>query len=116
MTLTKRFDELPATGWDFRALRTFAEILNGIFIMSRNRRVQLQCLRTLWKLGFEQDRWAAQQIVERILDQGLIPEEIQIEFAEIIMEENASVSPDAFSDSSVPKIIRQAILEKAIRT
>lgn len=116
MTLTKRFDELPATGWDFRALRTFAEILNGIFIMSRNRRVQLQCLRTLWKLGFEQDRWAAQQIVERILDQGLIPEEIQIEFAEIIMESNASVSPDAFSDSSVPKIIRQAILEKAIRT
>ena len=85
-------------------------------MMSKNQRVRLQCLRTLWKLGFEQDRWAAQQIVERILDQGLIPEEIQIEFGEIILESNASVSPDAFSDSSVPKIIRQAILEKAIRT
>jgi len=44
------------------------------------------------------------------------PEEIQMEFAEIIMQSNASVSPDAFSDRSVPKIIRQAILEKANRT
>jgi len=84
--------------------------------MSKNRRVQLQCLRTLWKLGFEQDRWAAQQIVERIFDQGMIPEEIQIEFAEIIMESNASVLPDAFSDRIIPKIIRQALLEKANRT
>ena len=39
-----------------------------------------------------------------------------MEFAEIIMQSNASVSPDAFSDRSVPKIIRQAILEKANRT
>jgi len=109
----QRIDELPSTGWPFKAMTEFAQVLMYIFIEVSDSNIKLQCLKGIWKIAFEYDQFGAQRIMLSILEKRTIPQQIQMDFAVAIIESSATISPDAFSSPNIPQVIKRAIVQKA---
>ena len=60
--------------------------LYDLLDLIENRRGELLCLKELWYLAYIQDQWDVQDIVIKILRNNSIPEEINTQFAEYIID------------------------------
>jgi serine/threonine protein kinase len=101
------------TKWPFSATGTFGTLLRNIYLRISEHRVKASCLKELWIIAYEQDQWSVQRIVEGLLKNHAIPDELQAEFAMMILESPAKIDEDRFASIKMPDVIRKAISQKA---
>ncbi|HET6862942.1 MAG TPA: serine/threonine-protein kinase [Pyrinomonadaceae bacterium] len=112
-TFIGKLNELAGmTGWPFSETKTFARFLRDIFFGVREPALKLVCLKHIWDLAYEQDQWGAQSIMEGLLADDHIPIDIQTSFAVHILDSSIGSLPDS-SKSTIPRIIKQALAQKA---
>jgi hypothetical protein len=98
------------TGWPFNEMTAFGRFLKNVFFTVHEPALKLLCLKEIWNLAYEQDQWTVQSIMQGLFDH--IPEDIQTAFAVHILDSSVSSLPDS-SKSTIPRIIKQALVRKA---
>lgn len=103
-------------GWPFVETENLGRVLDRVYRAVPSERVRIECLKELWRLGYDSDRWAIQRVVENIFTGGLLPTAHEMEVVDIIRTSNVELNKEQLHKllgASVPKFIRQALKEKA---
>ncbi|GAA4419174.1 hypothetical protein GCM10023187_53250 [Nibrella viscosa] len=110
-TYSERLDECYGLyGWPFDAMNTFGEVLFKLVRTVNDDETRLICLKQLWHLAFEADRWKIQSEINTVFNKTYIPESIQTQLAEYITSKSLRVDMKHFSSASLPRIVKIGII------
>lgn len=97
--------------WPFSEMTNFGEFFRNIFLYVDIDEVKFVCLKNLWDLAYEFDRWDVQKQFKSLLQRQDIPESIQAQFADYIAQSQTSVDISNFEGIKLPISIKLGIIE-----
>jgi len=100
--------------WPFRALDDFGLILYHILKICQENEIKLLCLCEIWNIAYEDDQFAVQNNFKTIMNNNMIPSEIEAEFAaHIVSSKTRGITMAKFSEIRLPTAIKRAIIQIA---
>ncbi len=106
---------LALTGWPFRAMESFGELLYRIGARSQSHEVKLVAMIGLWNLAYEHDQWSAQRQFKALLRAGDIDADMDEALAVRVMSSRVSPGVGEFEGIALPPKFKMALRRQSRR-
>ncbi len=116
----EKLTELPKVKWPYASTDDIANFLTQMYILASENSIRFDCLTGLWYLGYERGFYGPQEALRDLLDVQSVPESIQGDFADFILQSSISKGKKAVPledlvKLGIPSIIRNAVIVKSGR-
>lgn len=101
---------IGTVGWPFSAMGRFAEFLSALFRVTEEPEAKGHCLVGMWFIAYEADQWGAQSTLKNLLGSGRVDQLEAMILADYISETSLEVDDPDILRSTIPDVVRNAIL------
>lgn len=102
---------LERGAFDFDAMSTFSMILRNIITTVKNDTARLDCMKSLWHLAFEGNRFDAQRDLKSVLNPKYISASMEVPLSEFFIQNPIDANMDDFADCELPKIVKVGLIK-----
>ncbi len=107
---------LGTTRWPFEGANDFGRVLDRVYRTVSSSDLRINCLRELWRLAYESDRWAVRSLIEKIFKSGILPDDRETSVMEIVNSSTARltiIQLRALLAPTLPRRIQQVLRDKS---
>ena len=98
-------------GWTFAKMETFGKFLKRVYAMVSDSETKLICIKEIWYIAYVNDQWKVQPVCRHLINTG-IPADIELSFAQYIIDSDVKIKYSDFASINMQPQIRKALIQK----
>lgn len=110
-TYTARVKECLERSFDFDAMSTFSMVLRTLITTVKNDSVRLACIKCLWYVAFDGNRFDAQRDLQAMLNEKYISPSMEVPLSEFFIQNPVEIDMDFFADCELPKVVKVGLVK-----